>query len=79
MTRRNMAIQPDNTMISNREMLSELVMKPLRAIGSMLEGMAVSNSRTQALQAIWDIPEEELRAKGLTRADVVSMTFRHDA
>ena len=74
-----MAIQPDNTMISNREMLSELVMKPLRAIGSMLEGMAVSNSRTQALQAIWDIPEEDLRAKGLTRADVVSMTFRHDA
>jgi hypothetical protein len=74
-----MAIQPDNTMISNREMLSELVMKPLRAVGSMLEGMAVSNSRTQALQAIWDIPEEELRAKGLTRADVVSMTFRHDA
>ena len=74
-----MPIRPDNTLISNREMLSELVMKPLRAIGSMLEGMAVSNSRTQALQAIWDIPEEELRVKGLTRADVVSMTFRHDA
>lgn len=74
-----MALQPDNTLISNREMLIELVMKPLRAIGSMLERMAVSNSRTQALQAIWDIPEEELRAKGLTRADVISMTFRHDA
>ncbi|KQI72434.1 hypothetical protein AN191_09375 [Loktanella sp. 5RATIMAR09] len=74
-----MALQPDNTLISNREILIELVMKPLRAIGSMLEHMAVSNSRTLAVQAIWDIPEEELRAKGLTRADVVSMTFRHDA
>lgn len=79
LTRRNMALQPDNTLISNREMLAELVMKPLRTIGSILESMAVSNSRTKAIQAIWDIPEEELRAKGLTRADVVSMTFRHDA
>ncbi|MFT7146834.1 MAG: hypothetical protein ACJASZ_001713 [Yoonia sp.] len=25
------------------------------------------------------IPEAELRAKGLTRADAISMAFRHDA
>jgi hypothetical protein len=74
-----MAIQPDNTLISNREMLIELVMKPLRGFGQMLEHMTVSNARTQAIQEIWSIPEEELRAKGLTRADLVSMTFRHDA
>jgi hypothetical protein len=66
-------------MISNREMLTELVMKPLRALGHMLEHLVVSNARTQALQEIAAIPDEELRARGVTRTDLVSMTFRHDA
>ena len=74
-----MALLSDNTMISNREMLTELVMKPLRALGSVLEHMVVSNARTQALQEIAAIPEETLRARGVTRADLISITFRHDA
>ena len=74
-----MALLSDNTMISNREMLTELVMKPLRAFGGMLEHMAVSNARTQAIQEIAAIPEDELRARGITRADLLTMTFRHDA
>ncbi len=74
-----MSLRPDNTLISNREMLIELVLTPFRALGAAIENYAVSNARTQTLQAIAAIPEEELRAKGLTRADVVSMNFRHDA
>ncbi len=74
-----MALRPDNTLISNREMLTELVLAPFRAIGRTLEYLAVSNARTQALQEIAAIPEDQLRAKGVTRAELIGMTFRHDA
>ncbi|MDP5358664.1 MAG: hypothetical protein NWR52_00700, partial [Paracoccaceae bacterium] len=74
-----MALRPDNTLITNREMLTELLLVPFRKIGAILEGLAVSNSRTQALKEIAAIPEEQLIAKGVTRADLISMTFRHDA
>lgn len=74
-----MALRPDNTLISNRELLTELVLTPFRAIGRTLENLTVSNARTQALQEIAAIPDDQLRAKGLTRAELISMTFRHDA
>ena len=74
-----MALRPDNTLISNRELLTELVLAPFRAIGRALEHMAVSNSRTQAIQEIAAIPDDQLRARGVTRAELISMTFRHDA
>lgn len=74
-----MALRPDNTLISNREMLLELLATPFRALGVLLHNMAENNSRMQALQAIAAIPEADLRAKGLTRAEAVSLTFRHDA
>ncbi|MDP5361875.1 MAG: DUF1127 domain-containing protein [Paracoccaceae bacterium] len=74
-----MALRPDNTLITNREMLTELLLVPFRKIGAILEGLAFSNSRTQALKEIAAIPEEQLIAKGVTRADLISMTFRHDA
>lgn len=74
-----MALRPDNTLISNREILIELLMAPLRAIGRGLQHLAVSNARTQALREIAEIPEAELSAKGLTRAELISRTFRHDA
>ena len=74
-----MTIRPDNTMISTREMLVELILTPFRAFARLIERLAENNSRTQAIAAINAIPEEELRAKGLTRAQAVSMVFRHDA
>ncbi|WP_108813924.1 DUF1127 domain-containing protein [Loktanella sp. Alg231-35] len=74
-----MTLRPDNTLISNREMLQELVLMPFRAMARLLEGMTESNSRAQALAAVSAIPEDDLRAKGLTRADAISMVFRHDA
>ncbi len=74
-----MSIRPDNTLISNREMLLELLVTPFRAFGRLLHNLAENNSRTQALQAIAAISDADLRAKGLTRADAVSMVFRHDA
>jgi hypothetical protein len=69
----------DNTLISNSEMAMELVLVPLRAFGRWMMKLGENNSRTQAIQAINAIPEAELRAKGLTRADAISMAFRHDA
>jgi len=74
-----MALNRDNTLISNREMIAELVLTPLRAVGAMLESLAVENSRTRALRAIAELPEEELRRKGLSRAEFASMAFHHDA
>jgi hypothetical protein len=74
-----MAFHSDNTLISNREMLVELALAPFRAIGRVLTNLAENNSRTQALQAIAAISDEELAARGLTRAQAISMTFRHDA
>ncbi len=74
-----MSLRPDNTLISNREMLLELLVMPFRAIDKLLHNLAENSSRMQALQTIAAIPEADLRAKGLTRAEAVSMTFRHDA
>jgi hypothetical protein len=74
-----MAFHSDNTLISNREMLVELALTPFRAIGRVLINLAENNSRTQALQAIADISDADLAARGLTRAQAISMVFRHDA
>ncbi len=73
-----MTLRPDNTLISNREMLTELVLTPLRAIGRAMENFAISNARTQALQEIAAIPDDKLAATGMTRAELISRTFRHD-
>ncbi len=73
-----MALHPDNTLISNRELLTEMVLVPFRAIGGLLTKLAENNSRTQALRAIADIPEEELQRRGTTRAELITQTFRHD-
>ncbi|MEL6684578.1 MAG: DUF1127 domain-containing protein [Pseudomonadota bacterium] len=73
-----MSLRPDNTLISNREMLLELAAAPFRAIASLLGTLAISSARVRTLQEIAAIPDEELRAKGLTRADVISQAFRHD-
>ncbi len=73
-----MATRATNTLISDREMLVELAILPFRKIGEWLTSLAESNSRTAALQAIADLSEEELAAKGTTRAELISQTFRHD-
>lgn len=74
-----MAIRPDNTLISNREMAIELLLAPFAAFGTLMHNLAENNSRMQALQALSTITDAELQARGLTRADAVSQTFRHDA
>ncbi|MEO1641216.1 MAG: DUF1127 domain-containing protein [Pseudomonadota bacterium] len=74
-----MSLRPDNTLISNREMIVELVLAPFRAFGRLIEKLAENNSRTQALAAIGAMSEEELRRKGLTRAEAIQMVFRREA
>ncbi|PJI85277.1 hypothetical protein BC777_3278 [Yoonia maricola] len=73
-----MSLRPDNTLISNREMLAELLAMPFRMTAGLLKNFATNTARAQALREIAAIPEETLRAKGLTRADLITMTFRHD-
>ena len=73
-----MSLRPDNTLISNRDMLLELLSAPFRAMGSALQGIATNTARAQALRELSVISDEELKARGTTRADVISMTFRHD-
>lgn len=74
-----MALRPDNTLISNRELITELLLAPFYALARGIENYAESNARTQALRAVADMSDAELRAKGLTRADAIALVFRHDA
>ena len=73
-----MSLRPDNTLISNREMLLELFAAPFRAIGSVLKSFATSTARTQTLRELAAISDEELHARGLTRAEIVTLAFRND-
>lgn len=73
-----MSLYADNTLISNREMLVELVMTPLRALGNTIIQLAENNARTKVLQAIMALPEEELRAQGISRAELIKRNVRHD-
>ena len=45
-----MSIRPDNTLISNREMLLELLATPFRALGALLHHLAENNSRIDLAQ-----------------------------
>lgn len=74
-----MAIRPDNTLISNREMLLELISVAFRPFATAFHAMAANSTQMQALERIAAVSDAELQAKGLTRAQAVSMTFRHDA
>lgn len=73
-----MSLRPDNTLISNREMLLELLAAPFVAIGAALQSIAINTAHAQTLRELAAISDEELKARGLTRADVVCIAFRHD-
>ena len=66
-----MAFQADNTLISNGEMIRELVLAPFRAIGRGFEFLIENNHRAQALNALCEMSDEELAAKGTTREEAV--------
>ena len=66
-----MAMQADNTLISNVEMLAELVLAPFRAIGRFLVKAAENNPRIRALESIANMSDAELAEKGMTRVDAV--------
>lgn len=73
-----MALQSDNTLITNREMLTELVLAPFYALARGIEYYAENNATTKALRAVGQMSDEELAAKGLTRAEAVRMVLPHD-
>ena len=67
-----MAYQADNTMISNREMLVELITAPFRSLLEFLIRMAEADPRMVALRTLSETSDAELAARGLTRQGVVS-------
>ena len=73
-----MAFQTDNTLISTRELIIELALTPLRALGRGIVYLTENKSRAKTLRALSAISDEQLAARGLTRAEVVAMAFRHD-
>ncbi|WP_019954558.1 DUF1127 domain-containing protein [Yoonia vestfoldensis] len=73
-----MAFQSDNTLMSTGEMIVELAMTPLRALGRGIVYLTENNSRAQTLRALAAISDDQLAARGLTRAEVVAMAFPHD-
>ncbi|MGJ8621210.1 MAG: DUF1127 domain-containing protein [Yoonia sp.] len=74
-----MALHPDNTLISNREILIEVIATPFRALRDLFILMAESNRRVVALQAAAAISDAELLAQGLSRNDVIQRAVRHES
>ena len=73
-----MALRPDNTLITNREILAEVLLAPFAALAGWFENYAMNNARTQALRAVANMSDAELAAKGLTRAEALRMVAPHD-
>lgn len=67
-----MAYQADNTLISNREMVVELIAAPFRSLFECLVRMAEANPRMVALRTLSETSDEELAARGLTRQGVIT-------
>ncbi|MEL6838961.1 MAG: DUF1127 domain-containing protein [Pseudomonadota bacterium] len=69
-----MALRPDNTLISNREMFVELFHK----IGEIFAALVTRSPRYAAVETLNRTSDAELASKGLTRAQVAEQLFRHD-
>ena len=67
-----MAYQADNTLISNREMVVELIAAPFRSLFEFLVRMAEANPRMVALRTLSETSDAELAARGLTRQGVIT-------
>lgn len=62
-----MAYQADNTLITNREMLVALIARPFVAIFEFLIALAEATPKAQQLQALSEMSDAALAARGLTR------------
>ena len=67
-----MAYQADNTLISTREMLTELIAAPFRSFFDFLIRMAENDPRMLSLQALSRKTDAELAALGRTRQGELS-------
>ncbi|MEJ6397519.1 DUF1127 domain-containing protein [Yoonia sp. 208BN28-4] len=64
-----MASLPNSHIISNGEILLELLATPFRALGDMFTRAAERHPRFIAVEKINAMSDAELAAQGLTRAD----------
>jgi len=58
-------------LLAGRKEIRELVLAPFRAIGRGFEFLIENNHRAQALNALCEMSDEELAAKGTTREEAV--------
>ena len=70
-----MTFQTDNTLISNREMLTDLVMVPLRALGRAIVRVAEATSQARALHEVNNMSDASLQAAGLTRSQAFELVL----
>lgn len=73
-----MAYEVDNTLISNREMLGILAAKIGATLAAPFVAIAKNGTYYTALAKLNATSDEELAAKGLTRAQAIQRIFPHD-
>ena len=74
-----MTFHTDNTLISNREMLADLVMTPLRAVGRFIVHVAEASAQARALHEVNNMSDAALESAGLTRSQAFQLVLsRHD-
>ncbi len=72
-----MSYTVDNTLISNREILGQLLSKIGSAIAVPFTAMIKSSASYAILEELNATTDEELAAQGLTRAEAVERAFGH--
>ncbi|MFN3664213.1 DUF1127 domain-containing protein [Yoonia sp.] len=70
-----MTFHTDNTLISNREMLVDLVMTPVRAVGRFIVHVAEASAQARALHEINNMSDASLKSAGLTRSQAFEMVL----
>lgn len=65
-----------NTMMTNREMALAVLALPFQALAGLFRKMGRSTSRIADLAALQSISDDELAARGMTRAEAVQRVLR---
>jgi len=66
-----------NTMMTNREMGFALLRAPFQAMKNMFASMAQTISRAEQLDALNNMSDDDLAARGISRADAAQTILRN--
>lgn len=67
-----MATYNMNSMMTNREMALAVLALPVRALGRAWRAITSPSARVHQLDALRDVSDSELAARGMTRAEAVN-------